>query len=434
MVSAPVGATSEPTLVKDIKPTGGSNPTSLTAVGSTLFFAANDGVHGNELWKSDGTAAGTKMVKNIRPYGKNSDPDNLVNVNGMLFFTAIDGVHGRELWKSDGTKAGTVMVKDLIPSGGLSILSADVGGVQPVAVGSRLFLFNSVCRACPFGEGSDLYVSDGTASGTKQLAPDQLFSSVHSRAAALDGKLYFATSSETYDGLWVTDGTQAGTHILASVSVVGDSIDILPASGKNLYFIAYQSGQPRLWKTNGAAASTKALTTGGTLGWDPREAAFMAKRVFFDSGYWDSALGESIAQLWKTDGTVAGTKPILTTPGGLGWVRASGGRLYFNVSSDISWQLWTSDGTAGGTRDMGQFGAQRATDPMAVGGDLCFTEMDWNTGTWALWKSDGTTPGTYPVRSFVGPTEEFQQAAFGSKLFFAADDGVHGQELWNYTP
>src|SRR6187551_3699380 len=67
-----------PSLVRDINTIGSSNPTSLTAVGNTLFFAANDGVHGNELWKSDGTRAGTKMVKNIRPYGKGSFPMNLI--------------------------------------------------------------------------------------------------------------------------------------------------------------------------------------------------------------------------------------------------------------------------------------------------------------------------------------------------------------------
>lgn len=75
--AAPVGAANQPSLVKDINPHGSSNPSELTRVGSTLFFAANDGVHGYELWKSDGTAAGTKMVKNIRPYGKSSWPMDL---------------------------------------------------------------------------------------------------------------------------------------------------------------------------------------------------------------------------------------------------------------------------------------------------------------------------------------------------------------------
>src|SRR5262249_58532624 len=92
----------------------------VTAVGGTLFFTANDGVNGEELWKSDGTEAGTVLVKDINPgsafgYGYGSRPYELTAVGGTLFFTADDGAHGRELWKSNGTEAGTVLVKDNNP-------------------------------------------------------------------------------------------------------------------------------------------------------------------------------------------------------------------------------------------------------------------------------------------------------------------------------
>ena len=74
---------------------------------------------GQELWKSDGTAAGTTLVKNIRPgSGTSSSPRELTNVNGTLFFVADDGVTGQELWKSDGTAAGTVLVRDIHPGSG----------------------------------------------------------------------------------------------------------------------------------------------------------------------------------------------------------------------------------------------------------------------------------------------------------------------------
>jgi ELWxxDGT repeat protein len=76
-----------------------------------LFFTANDGVDGEELWKSDGTAAGTVIVKDIRPGSAGSNPSDFVSVKGELFFTANDGNGGGELWKSDGTTAGTVLVK-----------------------------------------------------------------------------------------------------------------------------------------------------------------------------------------------------------------------------------------------------------------------------------------------------------------------------------
>ena len=79
------------------------------------FTLANDGVHGFELWKSNGTEAGTVLVKNASPGDRGSYPSGLTNVNETLFFQASG-----ELWKSDGTAAGTVMVKDIFPGGASS--------------------------------------------------------------------------------------------------------------------------------------------------------------------------------------------------------------------------------------------------------------------------------------------------------------------------
>ena len=105
-----------------------SNIYNLTKANGTLYFVANDGFTGSELWKSDGTAAGTVLVKDIKPeeddptYG-GSNPTNLLNVNGTLYFTADDGINGRELWKSDGTAAGTVLLKDINPGSASSDIS-----------------------------------------------------------------------------------------------------------------------------------------------------------------------------------------------------------------------------------------------------------------------------------------------------------------------
>src|SRR5262249_50917705 len=105
-------------LFKDIDPGDGSGlflESDLTVVGGTLFFRADDGVTGGELWKSGGTAAGAVLVKDIRTGADFRYPDRLTAVGNTLFFTANDGVTGEELWKSDGTAAGTVLVKDINP-------------------------------------------------------------------------------------------------------------------------------------------------------------------------------------------------------------------------------------------------------------------------------------------------------------------------------
>ncbi|MEB3320201.1 MAG: ELWxxDGT repeat protein [Cyanobium sp.] len=103
---------SAPRFVRDIRPgSNGSTPSWLTAVGSTLYFTADDGVNGFQLWRSDGTAGGTQLVASSRQFS--SGPTNLTALGSTLFFTASDGISGAELWKSNGTAAGTVLVTDI---------------------------------------------------------------------------------------------------------------------------------------------------------------------------------------------------------------------------------------------------------------------------------------------------------------------------------
>jgi ELWxxDGT repeat protein len=124
----------------------------LTDVNGTLFFVADDGVHGGELWVSDGTLAGTHLVQDINPLitcdslGSNpgsgshpcgSKPEHLANVNGTLYFAANDGTHGHELWRSDGTPEGTVLVKDIMPG------SSSADPAYMTVLGGNRFLFSA---------------------------------------------------------------------------------------------------------------------------------------------------------------------------------------------------------------------------------------------------------------------------------------------------
>ena len=102
-------------LVKNINPHGDSNPEYLYAYYDTLFFTADDGHHGKEPWRSNGTTNGTTMIKDIYDGVDSSEPSSFNMLGDMLIFSANDGVHGQELWQSYGTKATTQMIKDIEP-------------------------------------------------------------------------------------------------------------------------------------------------------------------------------------------------------------------------------------------------------------------------------------------------------------------------------
>ena len=78
-----------------------------------LYFAADDGTNGNELWLTEGTEATTVMFKNINPGSGSSHPYSFAVFDGKLYFQASDGTNGIELWWSDGTVGNTVMYKDI---------------------------------------------------------------------------------------------------------------------------------------------------------------------------------------------------------------------------------------------------------------------------------------------------------------------------------
>jgi ELWxxDGT repeat protein len=231
------------------------DPSRLIDVNGTVYFAGDDGTNGRELWKSDGTAAGTRMVKDINTAaGASSDPAEFVNVGGTLFFTADDGTSGREVWKSDGSAAGTTLVKDVNPDAAASTprLLTEFNGA--------LFFW-----ADDGTHSEELWRSDGTADGTTRLtniAYDSAGFFLSLNMAHVGGLLYFAVDNGAGGSdLWTTDGTPGNTHEVPAPIADNSVIYQFTPVGTSVYF----NVPGYVFASDGTAAGTGAFgqTNGG---------------------------------------------------------------------------------------------------------------------------------------------------------------------------
>jgi ELWxxDGT repeat protein len=424
-----------PEFVSDVNPSFGqsSNINFLLNVGGTAYFMADDGTHGYELWKSDGTAAGTVLIKDINPGPAHSIPFMITNMNGTLFFAADDGVHGAELWKSDGTAAGTVLVKD-INSG-----SGDSSPNNFIKVGNTLFF-----GAVDSSHGHELWKTDGTTAGTalvKDINPGT-DASYPATLRNVNGMLFFVATDATHGGeIWKSDGTTAGTVMVTDITSGAFATSITEVNG-TIFFVEAdnQAIHGTLWKTDGTTAGTSMISSSVDVP-NPYRLTAMNGNVYFMGV--DATYGN---ELWKSDGTTAGTVIVRDIrPGSI----ASGPNYMTNVNGTLMFsandgtaldELWKSDGTAAGTVKFSTLYPQSLTtsddfNNSAFGniqGHLYFTTDDGVHGR-QLWKSDGTTAGTVMVtdmnQSGGGADPNFLSYANGV-LFFTAVDAAHGRELW----
>jgi ELWxxDGT repeat protein len=429
----------------DLNTAGASSPQEFVALGNTVYFMATDGTHGAELWMTDGTAAGTALVKDINPGTGNSNPSGLTIYNDQIFFAANDGTSGVELWTSDGSAAGTVQVKD--------IWSGTSGSTPTnlVVSGSKLYF-----AAQTASEGKELWATDGSAAGTA-IVKDITSGTAGSDPSSLcdmDGTLYFAASTAAAGKeLWKSTGTSAGTvqvkDIWSGSNPSGP--DELTAINGTLYFKADDGthGQ-ELWRSNGSAAGTamvKDIHTLSEVGSSPYDLTNVNGTLYFqaDDGA-DSGVGQYGNELWKSDGTASGTTVVKDIYAGANsslpfFLTNCNGTLYFQAEdADHGVELWKSDGTASGTSLVKDIFPGADMEPIlewgdpsefaALGGYVFFSAQD-ASGGYELWRTSGTEASTVRVKDIrVGTAGSIplNLTALAGKLFFSADDGTTGRE------
>jgi len=281
---------------------GGSWYGEPTVVGSTLFFKASDGTNGVELWKSDGTTSGTTMVRDINPNNGVVKIYQLTAVGNTLYFSSDDDINGYELWKSNGTEAGTEMVMD--------ICAGSCGGSPGsiAVIGSTLYF-----RANDGVNGRELWKSDGTVAGTEMvvnIGGSESLPGYHSGITAVGTRLYFDANGGTGDGveLWAHDTATDSTWQVYDINSGGDSDPGMytgfTAVGTKIYFGANDGNGHELWvhdTSNGATWSVSGLLLTGN---NPYPGLVGVGSTLYVAA---SGAGGDGYELWKTDGTVAGT-------------------------------------------------------------------------------------------------------------------------------
>ncbi|MCH2118631.1 MAG: choice-of-anchor D domain-containing protein, partial [Pirellulales bacterium] len=397
-----VGAYDAPTAPVQISSDGGFQP---TAVGPNVYFyeeVAGD----TTLWSSDGSAASTGQVLDIND--NVSFDTQSAAVNGKLIFVNADPDRGAELWSLD--PAGDPPTEPFLDlRAGQSSSNPKFHGV----VGNQLF-FTAQTGDDQFG----LWVTDGTEASEiiKDVVPVVGFDNFQSWYGKTVFLEQLGDGELVPDVLWVTDGTAANTRAIdmptlmddGSAAGVVNQSSLAVFNGKGfIYYAARADGADHLelWKTNGTTSwqvTNQAFTEG------PANLTLVQNQLFFTAGS-----GDSGNELWWVDLEVGGPATLVAD------INAANGG-----DSDPSWLtpfdhhlLFVADDRTGDAAEPGTHGRElRSFDPFDSSGsameviDLVRPGQD----------SSGVPESAFP-RSLV---------EVAGRLFFTADDGTHGRELW----
>ncbi|MFN9624551.1 MAG: ELWxxDGT repeat protein, partial [Cyanobacteriota bacterium] len=410
-------------LVRDLVPgTRGSMPRELSAFNHHLIAVADtDGLYqtGGELWQSDGTPTGTIPLE-LNPTTMGSVIQELTLFQDRLYFSAYDSLFGQELWCSDGSSAGTQLVHDI----------ATWGSSEPrelTVMGNQLFFFAS-------GDaGYGLFRSDGTSASGSLIQLSH--SSALSQLVATEDRLFFSDFTENGRELWTSDGTVKGTKVIQDINpgVSGSEPWFFDdaAIGNVMYFTADHATYGReLWRTDGTRKGTRLVRdlAAGAQGSNPDHLFVFAGALYFSAD--DRVRGR---ELWRTDGVKTTLVKDLakgyagSEPENLTLFQDS---LYFTTREFSGVQLWKTNGTAASTIKVVDLPTLAGAYQLTVVNDQIFFVGNNNQ----LWSTDGTPLGTRllleapTIGSEAGAIDHLTNA--NGHLYFTTRDSAAGQEVW----
>lgn len=449
------------TLLRDFEPADGSSgPLGQVVLRGELLFFAQTSPAGEQLFASDGTSAGTRLV-GAAALGSFAVWPWATPAFGTAGAHAFFNADGR-FWATDGTDRGTRSL------GGRRLAA----GAPIAAIDDRLFLSGSppTFEECGFAD-TEPWISDGTPVNTRRVldlnpfygpgggsqCDDLPLPSYPGPGVALGGTVLFAADDLIHGReLFISDGTAAGTRLVADINpatmpndVTEDLEPPLIGVGSNpTDFVRFGSGAcfvaddgrtgRQLWFSNGERRGTYRVVDEGQAPYDsaPHDLVVFQGALYFIAGH-DG--GEA---LYRSDATSAGTVLVddLTLDGKPSFAHAltvTDGSLFLVVFNETTGsELWVSRGAPGTAHlvvDLrpGLLGSapQNLT---AVGGVLVFAADDGISGL-EPWRSDGTAAGTFRLGDIAAGAASSSPGPFsvvGQLVLFGADDGIHGRELW----
>jgi len=312
----------------------------FSIAGNTLYFKGYSAAEGNELWVTDGTNAGTKILKDIKPGAGHGFPLAFCKLGNQVFFTAYAVGLERKLWKTDGTTEGTVQVAVPEP---FFILDNAVGLVNNKMI---FYAHNTI-------DGYEPYVSDGTAEGTFMLkninaaGNSWLNQSQNAHLRFNATNCFFIANNGTADALWRTDGTSSGTiqltanELNVSSGVSGGSYTDIDNDG--IWLIQYNSigsgNAEKLYRSNGNVDGT--VLAASNLSYAQNIKTYN-KELWMASRDIGSAAN---VEPWRSGGTPASTSQAFEIAPGIGSSNPFGffvknGKLFFFASVGSAMNLY----------------------------------------------------------------------------------------------